>query len=101
MGTGGPAWRNPGRMLLSNVRARESFRHESVLFAKAAGVIAGLGAYGHRLAAQALLRKAPPEAIQMIKGGLWGIPAHRRSSIIQTGGRVLMTAAPRSDLFGR
>lgn len=41
---------------LSNVWARERFRHESVLAPLASGVIAGLGADGYRLAAQALLR---------------------------------------------
>ncbi|MFF7889743.1 type II 3-dehydroquinate dehydratase [Streptomyces sp. NPDC007896] len=43
---------------LSNVWARESFRHESVLAPLASGVIVGLGADGYRLAAQALLTKA-------------------------------------------
>ncbi|GAA5214965.1 type II 3-dehydroquinate dehydratase [Streptomyces thinghirensis] len=42
---------------LSNVWARESFRHESVLAPLADGVIAGLGADGYRLAAQALLAR--------------------------------------------
>ncbi|AXX30653.1 3-dehydroquinate dehydratase [Actinosynnema pretiosum subsp. pretiosum] len=40
---------------LSNVWARESFRHESVLAPLASGLIAGLGARGYRLAARALL----------------------------------------------
>ncbi|MER5355077.1 type II 3-dehydroquinate dehydratase [Kitasatospora sp. NPDC002551] len=44
---------------LSNVWARESFRHESVLAPLASGVIVGLGALGYRLAAQALLAKVP------------------------------------------
>lgn len=44
---------------LSNVWARESFRHESVLSPLASGVIVGLGAFGYRLAAQALLAKVP------------------------------------------
>jgi 5-deoxy-5-amino-3-dehydroquinate dehydratase len=43
---------------LSNVWAREQFRHESVIAPLASGVIAGLGAEGYRLAAQALLRLA-------------------------------------------
>jgi 5-deoxy-5-amino-3-dehydroquinate dehydratase len=42
---------------LSNVWARESFRHESVLAPLAAGVIVGLGAFGYRLAARALLHR--------------------------------------------
>src|SRR5207248_990314 len=42
---------------LSNVWARESFRHESVIAPLAAGVIVGLGALGYRLAARALLAK--------------------------------------------
>jgi 5-deoxy-5-amino-3-dehydroquinate dehydratase len=40
---------------LSNVWAREQFRHQSVLAPLASGVIAGLGALGYRLAARALL----------------------------------------------
>lgn len=40
---------------LSNVWARESFRHESVIAPLATGLIAGLGATGYRLAARALL----------------------------------------------
>ncbi|MFC3455427.1 type II 3-dehydroquinate dehydratase [Amycolatopsis speibonae] len=39
---------------LSNIWARESFRHESVLAPLAAGMIAGLGSLGYRLAAGAL-----------------------------------------------
>ncbi|KOV60818.1 3-dehydroquinate dehydratase [Streptomyces sp. MMG1121] len=42
---------------LSNVWAREQFRHESVTGPLAAGVIFGLGATGYRLAARALLEK--------------------------------------------
>jgi 5-deoxy-5-amino-3-dehydroquinate dehydratase len=42
---------------LSNVWAREKFRHESVLSPLASGVIVGLGALGYRLAARALLAK--------------------------------------------
>jgi len=44
---------------LSNVWARESFRHESVISALAAGVIAGLGPIGYELAAAALLTMVP------------------------------------------
>jgi len=40
---------------LSNVWAREPFRHQSVVSPLASGVIAGLGALGYRLAARALL----------------------------------------------
>jgi 5-deoxy-5-amino-3-dehydroquinate dehydratase len=39
---------------LSNVWARERFRHESVIAPLARGVIAGLGALSYRLAAKAL-----------------------------------------------
>ena len=41
---------------ISNVWARESFRHQSVLSPLASGVICGLGADGYRLAAEGLLR---------------------------------------------
>lgn len=44
---------------LSNVWARETFRHESVLAPLASGVIVGLGSLGYRLAARALLAKVP------------------------------------------
>lgn len=40
---------------LSNVWAREKFRHESVIAPLASGVIVGLGALGYRLAARALV----------------------------------------------
>ncbi|MFH7598928.1 type II 3-dehydroquinate dehydratase [Streptomyces racemochromogenes] len=46
---------------LSNVWARERFRHESVIAPLAAGVIAGLGSYGYRLAARSLLHLAARE----------------------------------------
>jgi 5-deoxy-5-amino-3-dehydroquinate dehydratase len=41
---------------LSNVWARESFRHDSVVSPLAAGVVAGLGPFGYELAAEALLK---------------------------------------------
>ncbi|WP_261554547.1 type II 3-dehydroquinate dehydratase [Frankia tisae] len=44
---------------LSNVWARESFRHESILSALARGVVVGLGPLGYELAAQALLDLVP------------------------------------------
>jgi len=44
---------------LSNVWARERFRHESVIAPLASGLVAGLGAFGYRLAAQALLNLCP------------------------------------------
>jgi len=40
---------------LSNVWARERFRHESVLAPLASGIIVGLGSLGYQLAARALL----------------------------------------------
>ncbi|MGH8573550.1 MAG: type II 3-dehydroquinate dehydratase [Gammaproteobacteria bacterium] len=46
---------------LSNVYAREAFRHHSYLSGIALGVITGLGPYGYELALQAALaRVAPP-----------------------------------------
>lgn len=42
---------------LSNVWAREAFRHQSVLSPIASGVIAGLGMDGYRVAALALLAR--------------------------------------------
>ncbi len=42
---------------ISNVYARESFRHHSYLSAIAAGVIVGFGAIGYELALDAALRK--------------------------------------------
>ena len=42
---------------ISNVYARESFRHHSYLSAIAAGVIVGLGAIGYEFALDAALRK--------------------------------------------
>lgn len=44
---------------LSNVWARETFRHESVLASLASGVIVGMGSLGYRLAARALVEMAP------------------------------------------
>lgn len=43
---------------LSNVWAREQFRHQSILGSLASGVIFGLGPIGYRLAARALLPRA-------------------------------------------
>ena len=40
---------------ISNVWAREEFRHQSVLAPLASGVIVGLGAVGYRLGARALM----------------------------------------------
>ncbi|MFY1623816.1 type II 3-dehydroquinate dehydratase [Micromonospora sp. WMMD723] len=40
---------------LSNVWARDQFRHESVIAPLASGVIVGMGSFGYRLAARALL----------------------------------------------
>lgn len=44
---------------LSNVWAREQFRHESVLAPLASGIVVGMGALGYRLAARALLEMVP------------------------------------------
>ena len=42
---------------ISNVHARESFRHHSVLSEIAAGVVVGFGVEGYRLALQGLVQK--------------------------------------------
>jgi 3-dehydroquinate dehydratase-2 len=41
---------------ISNIHAREEFRHHSVVSAVATGVIAGLGIDGYRLALEYLAR---------------------------------------------
>ena len=47
---------------LSNVHARESFRHTSLISAVCQGVIAGFGADSYRLAIEALLHLSAKEA---------------------------------------
>jgi 3-dehydroquinate dehydratase-2 len=42
---------------ISNVHARESFRHHSYISAKAAGIIVGCGIMGYDLAVQFLIRR--------------------------------------------
>jgi 3-dehydroquinate dehydratase-2 len=43
---------------ISNIHAREEFRHRSVISAVAAGVICGLGVDGYRLALEHLARRS-------------------------------------------
>jgi 3-dehydroquinate dehydratase-2 len=47
---------------LSNVHAREAFRHHSVLADKALGVISGFGAASYGLALQGLVQRLRQEA---------------------------------------
>ena len=42
---------------ISNVHARESFRHHSYISAKAAGIIVGLGIMGYKYAVEFLLQR--------------------------------------------
>jgi len=46
---------------ISNIHAREEFRHHSVVSAVASGVICGLGVDGYRLALDHLARRAGPD----------------------------------------
>jgi 3-dehydroquinate dehydratase-2 len=46
---------------ISNVHAREAFRHHSVLSAVAAGIVVGFGIDGYRLAIEGLVRRAPTQ----------------------------------------
>ena len=45
---------------ISNVHAREAFRHHSFLSPAAAGIVVGFGIDGYRLAIEGLVRKTPP-----------------------------------------
>ncbi|MFD3992830.1 type II 3-dehydroquinate dehydratase [Streptomyces sp. NPDC058583] len=70
---------------LSNVWARERFRHESVMAPLADGVVVGLGAFGYRLAARALMHLNPvqqPEGSQGTEGtqGAEGTTRSERSA---------------------
>jgi 5-deoxy-5-amino-3-dehydroquinate dehydratase len=68
---------------ISNIWARESFRHESVLAPLASGVVVGLGSLGYRLAARALVQLvagSPRPDPQVLldgrqRGGAWAEPA--------------------------
>ena len=47
---------------ISNVHAREAFRHHSYLSPAAAGIVVGFGIDGYRLAIEGLARRAAPAA---------------------------------------
>ena len=47
---------------ISNVHAREPFRHHSYISPAAAGIVVGLGVAGYEVAIQALARLAYPRA---------------------------------------
>jgi len=50
---------------ISNIHAREQFRHHSVISAVASGVIAGLGLDGYRLALQHIAAAGPTAAPEL------------------------------------
>lgn len=54
---------------LSNVWAREAFRHQSVCAPLASGVVVGLGALGYRLAARALMEIVTDAAVRAVLDG--------------------------------
>ncbi len=51
---------------ISNVMAREDFRHVSYIAPKCIGAITGLGLEGYALAAQYLIARSEPEAAQKV-----------------------------------
>jgi 3-dehydroquinate dehydratase-2 len=51
---------------ITNVHARESFRHHSYISPVAAGTIIGMGTKGYQLAIKYLLEKYPHSVIQLI-----------------------------------
>ena len=60
---------------ISNIHAREEFRHHSVVSAVATGVICGLGVDGYRLALHHLAaRGMSPTAEAVDAGASWSTP---------------------------
>ncbi|MFE9456847.1 type II 3-dehydroquinate dehydratase [Streptomyces californicus] len=81
---------------LSNVFAREPFRHNSVISPLASGVLCGLGAYGYRLAALGLAHRLAEDAARAVGGGPTGAggPGSGRVPGLGTGSGAGSAAGP-------